>query len=228
MVKVDFEAALKYYWNYYLELEDDFLQVSKYVAFEEANSGAYSLEFLKLLQAACAEVDTLGKVLAGLVNRNFKEKQPSIKKWWFEIQNEPLFAPDFWDSKRIRLGQVIVSHNGWLQRPWKDYFYFRAVTKNGKEILKLGESSFSREWWRAYTEVKHSRVSLIGSSCEPQFREANLGNTMSAFSALYILERSLLSRVGTRDELESFVDESGLFRPRRRYITKADIDAICV
>ena len=45
MVKVDFEAALKYYWNYYLELEDDFLQVSKYVAFEEANSGAYSLEF---------------------------------------------------------------------------------------------------------------------------------------------------------------------------------------
>lgn len=54
----------KSYWNYFLELEDQFLATKRYVAFDTANFKAYSLEYLKLLEAVCSEIDIVGKEIA--------------------------------------------------------------------------------------------------------------------------------------------------------------------
>lgn len=84
-----FNAFIRGYWEYYRELEDEFLVTRRYVAFDEENYSVYSIEYLKLYQAVCGEVDTLGKEIAHMVNEEFKpdDKQNNILKWWFEIQS---------------------------------------------------------------------------------------------------------------------------------------------
>ena len=225
---MDFVSVLTHYWKYYLELENDFLDTSKYVAFEERNGAAYSLEFLKLFQAACSEVDTLGKVLAKIVNPDFNVKKPSIKNWWFEVQDVELFAIDFWKPYRVRLCEVVVLHEGWGLRPWQGYHYDRVKTKSGADTLRLSGGASARSWWADYNDVKHSRIALAGETMSHNFVKANLSNTMNAFAGLYILERSLISRIGNVDELQGFIDESRLFAPRMQQITMSDIDAIFV
>lgn len=63
-----FEEARDTYWKYYISLENQFLDTERYVEFDYINNGkAYSIEYLKLFQAVCGEVDVIGKVLAGLL-----------------------------------------------------------------------------------------------------------------------------------------------------------------
>ena len=50
---------VKSFWSYYLELERQFLETKRYVEFSENNSKAYSVEYLKLYQAICSEIDTV-------------------------------------------------------------------------------------------------------------------------------------------------------------------------
>lgn len=40
-----FNTVEKYYWQYYLQLEQEILAIKKYVAFEEKNRNTYSIEF---------------------------------------------------------------------------------------------------------------------------------------------------------------------------------------
>ena len=55
------------YWDYYLELEEEFINTKKYVAFEKANGKTYSLEYLKLMQAVCSEIDNVAKYIARMI-----------------------------------------------------------------------------------------------------------------------------------------------------------------
>ena len=78
------------YWDYYRELEDEFIHMRKYVDFNQDTFGTYSVELLKLLQAICSEIDVIGKSMASLVKSDFKpeEKRNNIYKWWYIIQDE--------------------------------------------------------------------------------------------------------------------------------------------
>ncbi|WP_147271344.1 hypothetical protein [Eggerthella lenta] len=67
-----FRGVEKNYWEYYRELEDDFLATRKYVSFHEANASTFSLEYLKLFQAVCSEIDVVGKAMAAACNQEFK------------------------------------------------------------------------------------------------------------------------------------------------------------
>ena len=53
----------KIYWQYFLELEEQFLSTKRYVAFDKANFKTFSTEYLKLLVAVCGEIDTVGKAI---------------------------------------------------------------------------------------------------------------------------------------------------------------------
>ena len=59
-----FQFFEKNYWEYYLELEEQFISTKRYVAFDAANYKSYSLEYLKLLEAVCSEIDIVGKEIA--------------------------------------------------------------------------------------------------------------------------------------------------------------------
>ena len=62
MTRSDFE---KKYWNYYIHLEQRFMDIEPYVYFDRTNFSVYSYEFVSQLQAIGAETDVLLKVLCG-------------------------------------------------------------------------------------------------------------------------------------------------------------------
>lgn len=49
------------YWQYYKVLEDDFINVTKYIKLSEDNYSTYSDEFVKQLQAIGSEFDVICK-----------------------------------------------------------------------------------------------------------------------------------------------------------------------
>lgn len=85
-----FIGFLRGYWDYYRELENDFMTTRKYVSLNQDNFSTYSIEYLKLYQAVCSEIDVIGKDMANAANERFKpdDKQNNILKWWFEIQTK--------------------------------------------------------------------------------------------------------------------------------------------
>ena len=59
MIENNVNIFVKSYWNYYLELEEQFISTKKFVEFDVSNSTTYSVEYLKLFQAVCSEIDVV-------------------------------------------------------------------------------------------------------------------------------------------------------------------------
>ena len=59
-----FESFIKHYWQYYKELEDEIIATRRYVDFDQGNFSTFSVEYLKLYQTICSEIDVLGKAIA--------------------------------------------------------------------------------------------------------------------------------------------------------------------
>lgn len=87
-----FDSFVDNYWVYFRELEKEFMETQKYVEFCVDNRATFFVEYLKLFQAVCSEIDVVGKVLAKVVNPLFKleNRKNNIYKWWYEIQGEML------------------------------------------------------------------------------------------------------------------------------------------
>ena len=79
----------KSYWNYFLELEKQLLSTRRYVAFDVANYKTYSMEYLKLIEAVCSEIDVVGKEIAHQIDPGFNvsDNSSTIQKWWYIIQD---------------------------------------------------------------------------------------------------------------------------------------------
>lgn len=85
------------YWNYYLELEEAFKQTQKYVAFDRHNDRTYSVEYLKLIQAVCSEIDVVAKEIAEHFDPNFSTIQrPNITHWGVCYHKQ--YAPNYKSS----------------------------------------------------------------------------------------------------------------------------------
>ena len=225
------------YWDYYRELEDEFIHMRKYVDFNQDNFGTYSVELLKLLQAICSEIDVIGKSMASLVKSDFKpeEKRNNIYKWWYIIQDEYT---------------VTESYSGIFQEPmenevnlndytptfcdtyeicaWENFRIEIRPNKNGNRRHGLVKGYSVPSWWSDYNKVKHNRMSIILSDNEKRnYRKANLGNVCRAFAALYILEKALMEAVGTKNDLEAFANYSELFT-KPTAITAAELDKLMI
>ena len=98
------------YWNYYLELEEAFKQTQKYVAFDRHNDRTYSVEYLKLIQAVCSEIDVVAKEIAVHFDPGFhKISRPNISHWGYVIVN---------NMPQITKACVFLT-NGYEVTPWK-------------------------------------------------------------------------------------------------------------
>ena len=53
------------HWNYFLALESDLAQVSRYIEFDSNNYRTYSIELSHLLLASSSEVDVIAKGICG-------------------------------------------------------------------------------------------------------------------------------------------------------------------
>lgn len=108
--------------------------------------------------------------------------------------------------------------------PWMGLRYVSHKDKRGRNQLKLASKSNPLFWWKEHNDVKHQRLDVSSKPHNDYFDKANLKNAIYSFGALYILEMTLLQNVGTKNELEAFLNDGKLFRPRLQFATSADID----
>lgn len=206
-----FELFEKNYWQYFLELEEQFISTKRYVAFEKANFKTFSIEYLKLLEAVCSEIDVVGKEIAHQIDTSFRATDPTnnIQKWWYVIQDW-VFETEM---------EPVTLLNELEFNPWNGYRVEHYTDSRGAVRLRLAADSRMPRWWTSYNKVKHNRTMEDPETQEKFFTKANLENVCEAFTALYILEKRYMMSVGKADDYNR-VQTSRLFentKPRFYY-----------
>lgn len=118
------------FWNYYLNLENRFINTTQYVEVDKDNYQTFSIEYIGLLQSICAEIDTIMKEICGFNQEDFKK----ISMYYEKIMKDPFFK-NIMDEETI-------------------YIYKKI---NIKPFDKWDEKN-SPQWWESYNDVKHERV----------------------------------------------------------------------
>ncbi|WP_417451887.1 hypothetical protein [Kordiimonas sp.] len=120
------------HWNYFLMLENDLIQIARYVEFHADNFNTYSLELSRLLVSACGEVDAIMKQICEPLVDNFPNN-PNIE-CYRKIVSEKL--PSF--ASR----EVSIRRFGLSLTPWENW---------------KGDNPRTPCWWKGHTGIKHSR-----------------------------------------------------------------------
>ncbi len=119
----------KVHWNYFLALESDCQNLSRYIEFTNDNLKTYSIELAHLLFAAASEVDVIAKLLCKQINP--LSMADDILAYQKEI------IPAF---PKIKEMAVTIPRYALKFQPWKNW----------------GPKQSPR-WWQAYNKVKHER-----------------------------------------------------------------------
>ena len=117
------------HWNYFLALESDLENVSRYIEFIDANLDTYSIELAHLLLASSSECDVVLKELCALLSpkkkrKNIDDYRKIIESKLPEFINEPIF---------INRYSISV-------KPWDNW-----------------NKDTNPNWWKSYKNVKHER-----------------------------------------------------------------------
>lgn len=191
------------YWKYFLGLEEQLLETKRYVEFARENRKAYSLEYLKLYQSVCSEIDVLGKELAGAVSQEFcADRGTNIKQWGYALMQ---VYPELKD-------ELVIFDECMDQQPFKDWEYEKNISTdiNGKQrVILRKKNEKALRWWKEYNEVKHRRVGLIEGT--KNYKLANQENLILAFSGLYILERKFILKLVFPEAQDDLLRQSRLF-----------------
>ena len=204
--EINAKIFVKSYWNYFIELEQQLYDIRRYVDFSNKNNNTFSMEFLKLLQAVCSEIDVVGKVIDSYIDPDFKGN--NINSWGYPLQQ---FFP------QIQSKTVIFNGDYDLQ-PWKNWIYVQVEQKNKKgeqkdpmrKSIKLKENCKNPDWWVAYNKSKHERTSPYNNS-NINYNRANLKNVVSAFAAIFIIESMFCEYIFKKENEFIEITKSKLF-----------------
>lgn len=201
MSEVNLTQFIKSYWNYYIELEDQLLATKKYVDFDESNYKTFSVEYLKLLQATCSEIDVVGKIIAEYYDNSFKKvDNKNIQKWGMLVHNAfpeiESTAVSFLKDKEII--------------PWKNWEYEICYDKKHRLRYRLKAGKDTPAWWTAYNKVKHERTSPYKEG-KTNYSRANLENLILAMAALYIIEMKFINLLSPNGTAADVIIQSKLF-----------------
>lgn len=190
---------IRSYWNYFLDLESQLIMTKRFVDFDRNNNNTFSVEYLKLLQATCSEIDVVAKIFADKYDANFKKvKNKNIQKWGYVIQSV------FSDIEHIS----VCFNNDYEIIPWKNWRYEQYLDKSNHMRYRLKSGKETPAWWTAYNKVKHERTSNYNNG-QMNYVRANLGNLILAMAALYVLEELFLIELN-RDGIAQY-EKSKLF-----------------
>lgn len=115
------------HWNYFLSLEEDFLHISRYIQFHKDNNETYSIEFARLILAACSEVDVVAKAITknmGSSTANIHEHMSVLLPAYPGIPQHKIFMD--------RFGMEVT--------PWENWGQGKAP-----------------DWWNSHNAIKHDR-----------------------------------------------------------------------
>lgn len=166
------QKFIKSYWSYYLELESQFIETKRYVEFGQDNAKTYSVEYLKLYQATCSEIDVVGKEIAKFINPNFRiDDHTNIQKWGYQIQQQ------FIDIKEAK----VMFFNEFILQPFLNWEYESYKDTKGRERLRYANGATKViPWWKNYNDVKHQRIGLITGT-----KNYSLANQLNLVTSLY-------------------------------------------
>ena len=189
---------IKDYWQYYIELEKQVIDTQRYVAFDAKNNATFSMEYIKLLQVICSEIDVVGKTIGQHFNPSFAvNKNTNINKWGFQVQ--AVFPT-------IQTTEVVF----WTEfklTPWTKWVY--VLNEKRYPILDTSVNAKSPFWWIAYNDVKHKRTTT-GRGGRPNYTRANLKSVTNALAALFVLEQLMLDSFDVTDTAD--IEKSRAFR----------------
>ena len=201
MSEINLTQFIKSYWNYYIELEDQLLATKKYVDFDESNYKTFSVEYLKLLQATCSEIDVVGKIIAEYYDNSFKKvDNKNIQKWGMIVHDA---FPEIESSAVSFLNDKEIL-------PWKSWDYETYYDKKHRLRCRLKAGKDTPAWWTAYNKVKHERTSPYKEG-KTNYSRANLENLILAMAALYIIEMKFINLLSPNGTAADVIIQSKLF-----------------
>ena len=195
------DRFLKSYWSYYLELESQLIETKRYVEFGTDNQKTYSVEYLKLYQAACSEVDVVGKEIAQFVNPHFiVDDSTNIQKWGYELQQR---FPNIKDISVLFFDEILL-------QPFRNWQYVPYTDSKGRNRLKCANGATNViPWWKNYNNVKHQRIGLITGT--RNYPLANQLNLVTSLSALFLMESLFISELEAVEHQNAEYEHSKLF-----------------
>jgi hypothetical protein len=176
------------YWNYFLTLEDEFLDIEKIIPIDALNNNTFSMYYMKIFFSICSEIDVL-----------FKE--------FIEYNNWDNFSQN--DGNFGKYKNII---NQYLPNFSTEIIIFSKV----KDIKPFDNWNFNKkpDWWEDYNNIKHNRT-LKNNGFE-NYKKANQENILNAFCALYQIEmyfyKSVIDKNNNQDRLRMPVPQSKRFR----------------
>lgn len=157
------------HWKYFTSLERQFIETSEYVEPSEENFSTYSMAYSKLLQLACAELDSVSRILCKCID-------PCT-----DYDDHLTFSGNIANYKTVIIKK--------FPRITEAYVSIPSINKT-YQPFKDWDTHDSPNWWKEYNKVKHYRHS--------NFKLANLKNTILSLMALKILVLYLFRIVANR------------------------------
>ena len=159
-----------YYWKYYCILEEDFVELIKYVDLRESNYNTTSNVIIKQLQSICAEFEIICKEIS---NIDMNDKRANIREYYNGIiENTMEMLPELKINKIQDLHINIRQTKNMVIFPFKDW---------------NEENPWNLFWWKNYNNIKHCRTI--------HYESGNFESVLNALGALYFLERLLVRKV---------------------------------
>ncbi|MBM9515229.1 hypothetical protein [Desulfogranum marinum] len=118
-----------FHWNYFIALESDLANLSRFVEFNTGNFRTFSIEIARLLQSACSEIDILAYQLCAHMEPG--ERVNRIDQY------RPILRPGMPDLEST---VVEIPRFGLTLTPWANW-----------------QSDNTPNWWTDHNKVKHRR-----------------------------------------------------------------------
>lgn len=155
----DFENK---FWIFYLELEQDFLQIEKTIPYDVINKNTFSYKYMGLLLSICSEIDFIFKKFIDFKDDSH-EKNNIIDYERFIERYYPNFKNSEITGYKYRFADLKL-------KPFKNW-----------------DSGNSPKWWQVYNKIKHNRI-IIKDEEHEWYLYANQNNVLKALGALFILD----------------------------------------
>ena len=176
------------YWNYYLLLEEEYIEIEKIIPVDDINNKTFSNKYMKILFSLCSEIDVLFKIFIEFNNwANFYNTDGNMGKYKEIItKNIPYFTNE------------ILSFSGIKElKPFDNWNFDKKLT-----------------WWDDYNLIKHKRT--LTTDDNENYKKANQENILNALCALYQLEmyyyKSIIDKNNDKDKLRIPVPQSKRIR----------------
>lgn len=165
------------YWNYYLQLENDFFSCNPYCEIDTVNDKAFSVKYLQLLLSICGEIDSICKTFCKLLDDTLNLKEAGMTDYIpILCRCYPTFANETVEICGYKYRKL---------QPWKS--------------IALG---YVPNWWQRYNAIKHHRDQKTNGL--ENYKYANQKNAIEALSALYILIEYWAAKNFVIDREEAF------------------------